>query len=151
MRKNFRSQRIFWDTFFFHGTPATPSKKSFFPYTRHKITSKLRTYQLPTELYSENLSWLEAYIQSCPLIVFQVSEEFYYWHKENILQHFWDWDPTRALGPGRAQVGPKNAAGGYWWDPCPKLNPDRAHSEKKKKNRDVLFMLKHFWNKSQNN
>ena len=41
MRKNFRSQRIFGDTLFCHVPIASSSKKSFFPYTRHKMTKKL--------------------------------------------------------------------------------------------------------------
>ena len=40
--KKLQAPKNFLRYFFFHGTPASTSKKSFLSYTRHKITEKLR-------------------------------------------------------------------------------------------------------------
>ena len=53
-------------------------------------------------------------------------------HKENILKHFWNWDPTGALGPGRGPSGSQKCCRRVLLGSGPWARPRRAPFRKKK-------------------
>ena len=52
--------------------------------------------------------------------------------KENILKHFWDWDPTGALGPGQGPSGSQKCCRMVLMGSGPWAGPRRAPFRKKK-------------------